>query len=280
MLSRSRKALVPRAGHPCKSQAVRLWWGPLAPFPCSSPIPCPILLKRGPPRGADDSQICVSPLRRMLHSRRDRSLFLANDTSGPLGEGAALASGSVLSDGQEGRTFRGLCGHLCSQHHFQGSSLGVWSRRPTPSAPYFCPPTGTPEIPGAWGRLSSWPRHETLSCFKPELTLLSSGWENPVVSQVAKLLPGQSDTPEEQRRGRNQSVPISEPQIGPKCIPQTPSRSTSPLGSHDHWRVIRRPELRGPRGLLIRFCGAHGPGTSELLWPLGNTRAYPPILQM
>lgn len=54
-----------------------------------------------------------------------------------------------------------------------------------------------------------------------ELRFLSSGWENPVVSQAAELLPGQSDAPEEHRCGRNQSMPNSRPQIGPECIPQT-----------------------------------------------------------
>lgn len=100
--SKAGKHWLQGQARPCKSQAVRLRWGPLAPFPCSSPIPCPILLKGGPPPGADDSQICVSPLWRMLHSCRDRSLFLANNTSGPLGEGAALASGSVLMDRKGG----------------------------------------------------------------------------------------------------------------------------------------------------------------------------------
>lgn len=73
-------------------------------------------------------------------------------------------------------------------------------------------------------------------------------------------------------------MPMSEPQIGPKCIPQTPRISS--LGSHDHWRGILPLELCGPQGL--RSSILWGPQSQDilLLLPLGNTRASSPILQM
>lgn len=147
---------------------------------------------------------------------------------------------SVL--GWDRMTCRALCHHLCPRYHLQGR-LPAWSLVSVTNSKgplFLCPPAEMPKTPGACvplgtkGMDTPVPTRRYLSCFKLELTSLSSGWENPVASQASHLLPGQSATPEEHRWGRNQSMPISEPQIGAKCIPKLHTNENVVLGSHDH----------------------------------------------
>lgn len=167
--------------------------------------------------------MCVSPSEDG-HILAGMDVSLANDRYlGPPWEGAALAILKRSDGGQEGMTFRGHRDCLCPQHHVQGRPLAwplalvTYSRGPS----FLLVGRDAPDPRALCPLELLAPARRCGSCFKSELTLLSSDWGNAVGLRL------QNPSWTEQRPGKTQmweesKCPCQSHRLAPSVYPKPP----------------------------------------------------------